>query len=240
MKRYIRTEDIMAKPMTVGEFYEQTKQSQFREMIEKGDGNEEGYFIEEKDSIPRWIPKNEFKKQYRVANTPLDRMVIEIYDLIDKSEKLYKFISGDKFMELDSETKALLKAQAYIMGDYKQLLGARADKMKEQSAEEKKERFLRFSFAVANAFLCGGFVVRRGSWDKGMVVIKQVPARISQDIIPNMQSLPTEAKNLVLKNTGFVYYQNQCLIYDTGMGVANSWSPSTDDIFACDWEVVTD
>lgn len=240
MKHYIKTDNVTAKPMTVKEFYEQTHQSQFQEMIENGEGDKEGYFVEyHEDVVPYWIPKARFEKQYKVADTPLDRMAIEIEDLTDKSMKLHKFINSNTFMEFDSETRALLEAQLYIMEDYKQLLSARADKMKEQPAE-KKERSLGFSFAVADTFLRGGFVVRRGSWDKGVVVIKQVPARISQDIIPNMQSLPTEAKNLILKNTGFIYYQNQCLIYDVNIGVADSWSPSADDIFACDWEVVTE
>ena len=71
-----------------------------------------------------------------------------------------------------------------------------------------------------------------------MFVIKQVPAHIEKDIIPNMQSLPQSAKDLILKGLGFIDYTNQCLIYNENTGRADSWVPSSSDMFSDDWEIV--
>lgn len=242
MKQYIKVnEKVTAKPMTVKEFYEQTLQSQYWEMIENGDGDKEGYFIRDDNGygIPYWTPKDKFEEQYRKADTPLNRMVIELDDLNEKVDKLYIFFNTDKFKELDTETQAMLMAQSHIMEEYKGLLVARASKMEDEGQNTEREP-VTFSFVIANAMLQSGFVVCRKNWKEGLVIIRQVPAHITQDIIPNMQSLPTKAKNLILKEKGFVSYQNQCLIYNTSTGVANSWAPSADDIFAEDWMVVTD
>lgn len=53
-----------------------------------------------------------------------------------------------------------------------------------------------------------------------------------------MQSLPQKAKDLILANKKTIYYQNQCLIYNTNTGCADSWVPSVSDMFANDWEIV--
>ena len=200
MKHYIKTEKVMAKPMTVREFYKQTKQSQYGEMVENGEGDKEGYYTVDKDEndtgVPYWVSKDKFEKSYQVAETLIDRMVIESRDLIDKIDKLSDFIN---------------------------------------------DSWINLSFSTAIILLKEGFAIRRAGWNgKGLFVIKQVPAHIDSDIIPHMQSLPQSAKNLILKEKGFIHYQSQCLIYDTSTGVANSWVPSVSDIFAEDWMVVTD
>ena len=93
-----------------------------------------------------------------------------------------------------------------------------------------------FDFGEAIRLLKEGKCVARKGWNKaGLFVCKQVPAMIGEEVIPRMQSLPYAAKELILRGTGFVSYENQCLIYDTGTGVANSWVPSSSDMFAEDW-----
>lgn len=97
----------------------------------------------------------------------------------------------------------------------------------------------RFSFSEAIKLLKNGKVIRRSGWNgKNMFVIKQVPAHIESDIIPNMQSLPQSAKDIILKGNGFIDYTNQCLIYNSNTGCADSWVASISDIFAEDWELV--
>lgn len=84
-----------------------------------------------------------------------------------------------------------------------------------------------------------GGAVRRSGWNgKGLWVIKQVPARITEDVIPKMQSLPQSAKDLILKGKSFIDYTSQCLIYNENTGRADSWVPSISDVFAKDWEIV--
>ena len=85
-----------------------------------------------------------------------------------------------------------------------------------------------------------GLAVRRKGWNgKGLFVVKQIPAHITEDIIPNMQSLPQSAKNILMsRENPHIDYTNQMLIINPD-GRADSWVPSSSDIFANDWEVVT-
>ena len=52
-----------------------------------------------------------------------------------------------------------------------------------------------------------------------------------------MQSLPLEAKVILMNTKKLIHYSNQLLKIDTTTGCADSWSPSADDIFARDWQV---
>lgn len=70
--------------------------------------------------------------------------------------------------------------------------------------------------------------------------MKQVPSHITSDIIPNMQSLPQSAKSILMnRENPHIDYTNQMLIINPD-GRADSWVPSSSDVFAEDWEVVTD
>lgn len=55
-----------------------------------------------------------------------------------------------------------------------------------------------------------------------------------------MQSLPPSAKVILMKRENpHIDYTNQMLIINPD-GRADSWVPSSSDIFANDWEVVTE
>lgn len=104
---------------------------------------------------------------------------------------------------------------------------------------KKADNSSTMDFGDAIEVLKQGGVIRRKGWNgKGLVVFKQVPAHIGSDIIPKMQSLPQSAKDLILKERGFVDYTSQCLIYNKNTGRADSWTPSISDVFAEDWEIV--
>lgn len=96
------------------------------------------------------------------------------------------------------------------------------------------------NFGGAIDLLKAGLAVRRKGWNgKGLFVVKQVPSHITGDIIPNMQSLPQSAKNILMsRENPHIDYTNQMLIINPD-GRADSWVPSSSDIFANDWEVVT-
>lgn len=79
-------------------------------------------------------------------------------------------------------------------------------------------------------------VMRRSAWDKGLVVFRQVPASIQSDIIPNMQSVPKEAKGIIMNSANHIEYKNQLLMYNMNTGEANSWNPTASDLMTCDWE----
>lgn len=86
-----------------------------------------------------------------------------------------------------------------------------------------------------------GLAVRRKGWNgKGLFVVKQVPAHITADIIPNMQSLPQSAKDIIMaRKEPHIDYTNQMLIINPD-GRADSWVPSSSDVFAEDWELATE
>lgn len=97
------------------------------------------------------------------------------------------------------------------------------------------------TFGGAIVLLKDGFAVRRKSWnDKGLFIVKQVPSHIGGDIIPKMQSLPQSAKDILMsRENPHIDYTNQMLIINTD-GKADSWVPSSSDVFAKDWEVVNE
>lgn len=97
------------------------------------------------------------------------------------------------------------------------------------------------NFGGAIDLLKAGLAVRRKGWNgKGLFIVKQVPAHITGDIIPKMQSLPQIAKDILMKRENpHIDYTNQMLIINPD-GRADSWVPSSSDVFAEDWEVATD
>lgn len=98
-----------------------------------------------------------------------------------------------------------------------------------------------FTFGTAVLYLKAGMAVRRAGWNgKGLFIVKQVPSHIEGDIIPKMQSLPQSAKNILMsRENPHIDYTNQMLIINPD-GRADSWVPSVSDVFAEDWEVVTE
>lgn len=232
MKKYIGTKHIEAEPMTMGEAYEKEFPSIKNYKISMKDT--EGYHVRYEDGYENWYPKEVFEQVYKIADTPFDRMIIEGCELADRVKKLNSFISGNKFKELDSATRAMLTSQYESMRDYFTTLCLRSTKM-----ESGEGSYTDFSFGVAVNLLKRGFAVRRQGWNgKNMFVVKQVPAHIESDVIPNMQSLPKSAKDLILNGKGFIDYTSQCLIYNGNTGRADSWVPSISDVFADDWEIV--
>ena len=99
----------------------------------------------------------------------------------------------------------------------------------------------KFDFGSAIKHLKNGEAIRRSGWNgKGLFVVKQIPAHITSEIIPKMQSLPQSAKDILMKRENpHIDYTNQMLIVNPD-GRADSWVPSVSDVFAEDWEVVTE
>lgn len=66
----------------------------------------------------------------------------------------------------------------------------------------------------------------------------QIPATISANIIPNMQSLPDIVKTNILKE-GYcaIHYINQICIFENGN--ITYYIPSGEDMFATDWKIIS-
>ena len=95
------------------------------------------------------------------------------------------------------------------------------------------------NFGKAIELLKQGKAVYRDGWNgKGMFVVKQIPCTIGPDVIPGMQSLPQSAKEIIMsRENNSISYTNQMLIVNQD-GRADSWVPSSSDVFAEDWKAI--
>lgn len=234
MKQYTGTKTVKAMPMTMGEAYE-------RKLLKEGvrpsecETDKAGYLVEYEGGYQSWSPAEPFEKAYKLSETFLDRMCIEYTELMERAEKCNDFLASNKVKELDMTSQALLSVQSGLMDQYSFVLG---DRM--AIVRKKKPALDTFTFGTAVLFLKAGMAVRRAGWNgKGLFVVKQVPSHITADIIPNMQSLPQSAKDIIMaRKEPHIDYSNQMLIINPD-GRADSWVPSSSDVFAEDWELVT-
>ena len=104
--------------------------------------------------------------------------------------------------------------------------------------EKAYRRVDNLTFGLAIEALKQGKLVARKGWNgKGMFVMKQIPAEINLDIIPKMQSVQESAKTILINRKTTLKYQNQMLIIKED-GTADSWVPSSSDVFAEDWCII--
>ena len=91
--------------------------------------------------------------------------------------------------------------------------------------------------------LVNGMRCRRTSWKEDVkFVFMQVPAEISKEIVPKMQSLPQSVKDYFMgtfedEQIDAIYYNNQIAQVNSS-NLITSYSPSTSDLLANDWEVL--
>jgi hypothetical protein len=103
----------------------------------------------------------------------------------------------------------------------------------------------KFNFGTAIELLKEGKCVCREGWNgKNLFICKQIPCELHGNIIANIQSLPADAKKILLArgtvdNVSALKYTNQCLIINAD-GRADSWVCSISDMFAEDWMLYTE
>ena len=124
MKKYIGTKQIEAEPMTMGEAYEKNLLQAGR-VPNESEKTKVGYHVKYEDGYESWSPAEPFDKAYKVADTPLDRMIIEYDELKQKIDKLDVFLDSEKFKTLDEKVKGLLSSQYHIMIAYSIVLSER-------------------------------------------------------------------------------------------------------------------
>lgn len=236
MKKYIGTKQIEAEPMTMGEAYEKGLLQAGR-VPNEAEKDNAGYHVKYQDGYESWSPAEPFKKAYKCSETFLDRLHIEMRDLYEKMDKLSPFIESGKIDEIvtDKYQNYLLRLQHRIMSRYINVLECRIGRL-DGSPEAPLHQM---SFGDAIEVLKQGGAIRRAGWNgKGLFVVKQIPAHITEDIIPKMQSLPQSAKDIIMSRENKVIdYTSQMLIINPD-GRADSWVPSVSDVFAEDWEIV--
>ena len=181
-------------------------------------------------------PKSVFEEAYKLSETFLDRMKVEFDVEFAKWDKGDTFIRSKKFNELPLISRVLLYAQNKTQKQFCDLLESRID-----VANNNDLMLYAFNFSTAISLLKAGAAVRREDWkNSNAFVVKQIPSHINEDIIPKMQSLPQSAKDILMaRKHPEIKYRNQLLIIGED-GIADSWHPTPDDIFAEDWMIVTD
>lgn len=236
MKTYIGTKQVKAEPMNELAAVENGYARKNEDNHEWREGYHVQYTNPDGSTYDSWSPAEPFDKAYKPSETFLDRLYIECTELVKRAEKCNDFLASDKVKELDRTSQALLYVQSGLMNQYSFVLG---DRM--AIVRKKKPGLDTFTFGTAVLFLKAGMAVRRAGWNgKGLFVVKQVPAHITADIIPNMQSLPQSAKDIIMaRKEPHIDYTNQMLIINPD-GRADSWVPSSSDVFAEDWELVTE
>ena len=83
------------------------------------------------------------------------------------------------------------------------------------------------------------YIARLANWDDDMFIFAQVPADINRETIPKMQSLPEVVKREI-ETGGWddISYQNQICKFDNGD--ITYYTPTSNEIFADDWETKSD
>lgn len=120
MKKYIGTKQVSATPAwrIDGKVYPKNGE------VPRSMNREDGYKVVYEDGYESWSPKDVFEKAYKVAETFLDRLMIERKELAEKLEKLCLFTDSPKFMDVvkDENQRELLIKQRDYMGEYLNIL----------------------------------------------------------------------------------------------------------------------
>ena len=126
MKKYIGTKQVEAEPMTMGEAYEKRFLQAGRVPSEE-EKSKDGYHVKYKDGYESWSPSEPFEQAYKVANTFVDRLLIERDELNERLNKLRQFIESPKFVEIvtDEYQRLLLSKQESRMYEYLEILNER-------------------------------------------------------------------------------------------------------------------
>lgn len=123
MKKYIGTKQVSATPAwrIDGKVYPKDGE------VPRSMNREDGYKVVYEDGYESWSPKDVFEKAYKVAETFLDRLMIERKELAEKLEKLCLFTDSPKFMDVvkDENQRELLIKQRDYMGGYLNILNQR-------------------------------------------------------------------------------------------------------------------
>jgi len=138
MKKYIGTKVLNAMPMNRQDYVD------FRgwTLPEDENGEDEGYLVEYMDGgkantaqyegYVSWSPKDVFERTYKVSETPLDRIIIERNELMDKYNKLVMFLGCEDAENIvGGKQMRLMEQQKHQMHEYLITLKFRIELMKE-------------------------------------------------------------------------------------------------------------
>lgn len=97
---------------------------------------------------------------------------------------------------------------------------------------------MNFGNAIERVKTCS-YIARRANWDDDMFIFAQIPANINEETIPKMQSLPEVVKREITEaGITSLSYQNQICKFNNGD--ITYYTPTSNEIFADDWETKND
>jgi len=85
-----------------------------------------------------------------------------------------------------------------------------------------------------------GKLVARGLWAEPVVLCLRPNDTITEDIVPNIKTLPLALKSYIQKTgKGAVHFTNAyCVYYTDSRTIDNGWTPLLEDKTATDWGIV--
>lgn len=110
MKKYVGTKTVKAEPMNELAAVEKGYARENKDNHEWREGYHVQYTNSDGSIYDSWYPKSVFEKAYQVAETPLDRIKIELEELNTRFAKGIEFLANEGYA-LIYPTKALLSAQ---------------------------------------------------------------------------------------------------------------------------------
>lgn len=114
-KQYTGTKTIKAMPMTKTE-----AENELGKPITSTTPGYDGYLVEYPDGYRSWSPKVVFEAAYRISETPVDRMKIDLADLNERICKATREINT--FGALPEEERWSIKKQLDAMREYAEIL----------------------------------------------------------------------------------------------------------------------
>ena len=70
------------------------------------------------------------------------------------------------------------------------------------------------------------------------IITAQLPAIIGAEHIPDLSSINTAAKNIILATCKRIHFHYQLLKINISTGEAEQFMPTAEDLFALDWRII--
>lgn len=122
MKQYISVKMIEVEQMTRLEYNELRGWT----VPPDEDPSDNGYkCIDPVTTHLNWIPLDVFEATNRPFGDHVDRMTVELQDLLERQDGLAGFVGGDVFLELEACDQYLLRRQVGVMNEYSFILTER-------------------------------------------------------------------------------------------------------------------
>lgn len=120
--KYIGKKQIEAEPMALGEFIKHSGRNPYANCADRHADEEPGYVIMYEDGYVSWSPKTTFEKAYKVTETYLDRMRIELQEVRERLMKLNDFLYSENRDNISKDDVYLLEEQRNTMERYLKIL----------------------------------------------------------------------------------------------------------------------